>query len=55
VPHGNHDQNIQQVELPHENTRRYQALVLISYQTNFLGSKGNVINRVTVDMSIEDQ
>ena len=50
VPHGNHDQNIQSVELSYENTLGHQALVLRSIQTNSPRAEGYVFHRFSIEL-----
>lgn len=55
MPYGNHDQNIQSRELPHENIIRHQTGVLRSYQTNIFGPKGYVLHRLALKLYRKDQ
>ena len=54
MSHGDHDKSFQQGELSHENSIRYKARVFRGDQANFPGAEGDVLDRIEVDLFVED-
>ena len=55
VSHVDNDKDIQSWELPNEDTVRHKALIFIGNKTDLSGSKGNVIDLISIDMHWENK
>lgn len=50
MPHVNHDKDLQPLELPHEDPGRHKTLILRGDETDLPRPKGDVFNRLPLDL-----
>lgn len=55
VPHGGHDQDLQQGKQPHEDFLRHQARVLLDFEGRVPGPKNNGVNHNQGELLIENK